>query len=736
MRSAVGSYNQATLAGHTGTATEAPPPEPFEPEVPIGAATEEADRSQKTLGGKVVIPGPVEGPVTKPPITAVGTITPPLPPALQRIQAQSEMRIEQGRRQQILADMVASGATQEQMQAWAEISQADTAHGEQLYVEHFQRAKQNVRQLRERVDQARSLAVNPYNWHESIGRGGRVAAAFATLTGGFAAGQLNPNTALKMMDAAIDRDIAAQEYNIKSTYENLKLTRDLNQDESRLFNEQLNALNELRAINYAAIVGRIQAAQQTALTEAHQISYQTAEDHYNLKLVSAFAAAQKEYLRLDVDGPIRNAAQLRALQSTMGQYEQMLAQPPQAGQPTSAQPVPSAPTAAGPSVPQGRKPVSRGGPATAASSRGGAARVVAPQGPQAAESLPGPSAEDEAQQMSVGPQTQVQPAATVQRRVIQPREEVSPEEQQLQSQVNREVVARNYAPTHVGKYGSYARTIAAGENRGFAGITTWGEAIQDLAARRPIRNGGMMGTDDAEVVANLAPEPHPELYEGGEASAAYKFAKETWDRGRRFPEMYERPGSISGERSTITAGGKTYRVLASARDKASYDKVRAEVTKAARATDSLMKMAELVRLKGFSGIFTDEGLVIPGITTSDPPSLEIYNEVVTQAMTYIKAHDPTARISDKDLEVGKEAATPYLTKTSKFIDLVQSLNGIKDNTARKQAERFLTKVAVEAARIMWREIENDVVPDYNTVEKMAAEMEKVDRFVYGGGAPK
>jgi hypothetical protein len=99
-----------------------------------------------------------------------------------------------------------------------------------------------------------------------------VAAAFAALTGGFAAGKMNPNSALNMLDAAIERDIAAQESNIKNNIAALQLQRGLAQDERQLLEDELQNMSQIRATKYAAIVGRIQAAQQHAVTEAHHMA--------------------------------------------------------------------------------------------------------------------------------------------------------------------------------------------------------------------------------------------------------------------------------------------------------------------------------------------------------------------------------------------------------------------------------------------------------------------------------
>lgn len=740
----------AQMTKRAVTPTEAEETKETERVIPAGTSTVEETRGQIT-GPEEGLPGDIPG-APKPtagPFTAKGTITAPLPPDLQRIKAQSERRIFEAEKVQMLQDMATSGVTEQEMRLWAAINERDAAEGKRLYQDHFLRAKQNIASLREKVDAARSLRINPYNWHESIGRGGRVAAAFAALTGGFAAGQNNPNSALKMMDAAIERDIAAQKQNIQNVYENLKLQRGLNADEAALFAEQMNALNEIRAVNYAAIMGRIQAAKQRSITEAHRLAYETAEDHYALKLVEAFAAAQKEYLRIEVNQNFRSAAQAQALQQQMAQIQQQLA-----GRQVSAQPVTSAPGAT-----QGRAlEAPRTG--SAALRRGGPPRVagqgtVAAQ--TAAEAAPagipeGAVAQDEQgnfldAQGNIIPMTAApaDQATTVQPKFEKPstaprpfrgREEPGPEEASLYQAVNQEAVRSGYAPPHIAKYGSYAAAVFASKNAGAhpPGVTNWGEAIADLNANREIRNGGMASTQDARVVAAMAPMPDPSQYDGGEASAAYKLAKSIVERGEKFPEIYERPLSYDGVRNTITAGGNRYLVKAGSRDPDTYERLTEEVRKKESLTSSLYDMAELVRTKGLSGLFTDEGFQIPGITGTDSGSLKLYESAVTQAMNYIKKHDPTARISDQDLRVGLEAAVPFTGRVDKLIDIIQSLDGDpQGNTKRKQIQRFLAKLAVETSRMLWENIENDVVPDLATQQQRAERARKIDEFVYEGG---
>ena len=168
------------------------------------------------------------------------------------------------------------------------------------------------------------------------------------------------------------------------------------------------------------------------------------------------------------------------------------------------------------------------------------------------------------------------------------------------------------------------------------------------------------------------------------------------------------------------------------RDKDNFKRIREETTKKARATNGLMNAAKTIRNVGLSGLFRKEEngsytWQIPGLTNDNATNMMLMRDAITSAMTYIKTHDPTARISDKDLEVGFEAAANYQGKGDKILDFFQSIVG--NDTKRRQIEKYMARVVVEAQRIWWTDMQNDLVPDYNTLGAMAEQYRQVDDFV-------
>lgn len=738
MKSMVGSYDQATLPGYQ---TEAPAPEGTQPEPAAGSTTSAAGGSRKRLGSGLEIPGPKKGPGTG--WTGHIEISPgPAPDVAAGIRARED-RINQQETLQHLVDMRTSGFTREQMLRWAQLNDADAEVAGEFARTTMPEIRRKITDLQKQADEARALKVDPYHWHKSIGRGGRVAAAFAALTGGFAAGKSNPNSALNMLDAAIERDISAQEANIRNNIQALQLQRGLVGDERQAVQDELQTMSQIRAMKYAGIVGRIQAAQQHAVTEAHHMSLQTARDHYELKYLQAIAAAQQEIIKLEYDGPIKNAEQIAKLKRQTAEYQQMIRTQPSGGVtiPTErVQTLEGDVTGPRPEASIVVQPAPGRSGAVAGRSRG-AGRGVAPGGSgrgTGGQEAPRTSAEGAIPEGAVAQDDQgryldaegkVVEAAAPAQAPAEPTRGGAKGARQTADRVARSIAIK----PHIRAQQSFARTVAENENRSNARITTWGEAIEDIEAGRPIRDDGMTGTDDAEVIREYLKErkPDPSMYKGGTSSASYQAALQQWQYSQDFPESLERDSFLAGEYAKVRTGsGRAYTIMVGSRDKDNFKRIREELIKADDSLDALESMATLIRQNGLTGLITEDGKWgIPGLTNTNPAVLEKMNQAIGQAMNYIKRHDPTARISDKDLEVGMQAATPWETKMAAIVDFTQRMLGA-DPKKSKQAEKFLAKLAVETQRHLYRVLANDVVPDYNTLGDLSKRAKAVDQFVY------
>ena len=680
--------------------TEPEPPKTETVEEPVGAGeTAAAPAGQAGIDTKNLRKAPPAPGAPPSMFTAKGTVVPPRPEAEAQRVAEAQRRIFLSEQARSIAELEAMGVSEAALTDYANIGEMDAIEARRLHQEHFAQAKQRMDDLYREVDDARSLRVNPYNWHESIGRGGRVAAAFSMLTGQLAAGAGNPNSAMKLLDAAIERDISAQEQNIKNQFEALRHRKDISVQERQLYDEELNSLNKTRAIAYAAIQGRIQAAMQHAITEGHYQSLNVMKDHYDLKLLEALQAARAQKLRLEIEGPI-NASKLKVLQRQIETMEQQLTP----GTPLQAEV--SAPAA--PTPEEGAVMPTAPGRAGAVAGRRGPPRVSVDVGDvqvgeEALEPLPEPAGEVE-----VGEITTEQPEPEVDVTRLSPR------------QVQKAMAGMG-VPKHVVRAGGYGRAEAAEAGFPQATITGVQEAYDAVVAGRPIPNDGFADERDAIIFSQMVPPPKRENYR---TQAAFEEALNYHKFNAKRYEVFQQ----EGVRNTIQAGGRTFRVRATSpamRDDKRYIEVADKLAETQGFIRDLWETAQNYRRVGPTGGFFNSAtgaFSIPGLTSTDPGMQELAKQSIQAAMGFIKANDPTARLSDKDLEVGEKAIDLFMRGKYKLMDIVQSLDGKYDNnTVRKSVEKYMQVLAKKAQTKTFQKFENELVPDYNTAVQLAEE---------------
>jgi hypothetical protein len=700
--------------------------------------------------------------------TAVGTQTANLNDEQKLLMAQSSGRIRQAEILTQYEQHRALGVAESASADWAETTESNYELSQQLHNEHFIPARAKIQKLQQQVDDARSMKVNPFNWHETVGKSGRVAAAFSVLTAQMAAGAGNPNSALKMMDAAIARDIAAQQANIKNNYDLLKLQRNLTQDERDLYTEQMQSMKAIEAQKYAALVGRVEAAQASSATEAHRMSLDVIKDHMNVKMLEAISATNAEILRLEFEGPVKNAAHLSRLRK---QQESMQAELDKMNPPGQLEvPIDPVTTREGTTVADleaqgmGGRQVLVGAPkgrAAAVAGRGG--RVTTPgvgRGPGRPEAPA--EAREQAAEFDPTPRPLEDEATGTSRveteREVAARRQTFEEEKKLQKGagelrelrdlgrkavtggVSRQDVARvlkasgdvdPVAIAHDGFALGVAKKITKDPTTRTLG---WTQALNDWGNRKTLSHGGFTMNQDAVVFADMIVEPQRKNYQFDEngRSLNYEAAMDFYEYAQEYPEVFEKEATVGGEPNTLRAGGRKFRFLVGSdlrTDKATRKEVADKLQEGAQKVDLLKSMAERIRRSGINGMYNAEDGTWqwPGFNSSDPDSLRNLTDSILGAMAFIKENDPTARISDKDLEVGAKAMGDWATKGGTILDLMQSLVG--DDTKRRQIENFLGVLAVEAQENYWKKHQNYLVPDYNTHVKSQKDADATQRWL-------
>ena len=650
--------------------------------------------------------------------------------------------------------MRAQGYAEAEMIDYANIHAMDAEEGRRLHREHLTKAKQRSDQLYRRVQEARTMQVDPFNWHKSIGRGGRVASAFSMLTGQIAAGGGNPSSAMKMMDSAIERDISAQETNIKNEYENLKLVKGLDENDRALYLEELGSLNETRAVRYGSMLSKIEAAKQHAINESAYLSYKVMGDHYTMKLLESLQAARAEILTIHGKGPIQ-ASKVRMLNQQVAQIQQQLTDPyiqaELAGRGDEAKAAlqegaDRATTAAA----EPSRPVAPGRAGAVAGRRGSRAQTGGTPPEQAKPSESEPATEtqratpqpidDEAAGLS-----RMETQKEADERVAKKKGFQAQEEEVLKfkpanaRQLGKQAMVRG----HVDEQDMRRILKAAGvndwviENDGFGAAehATAQDFGEDVLKLTPALNSYVKGepfmmndgqvdgfshVSDAKAFAAMVPPPRRSKY----ASASdWQDAHKRWEYNKNHYEVFE----ASGVQNTITAGGRTYRVQGNstarnqdARGENKFDTIAGKLQETHEFVEKLKRVAETVRRVGIGsgGWFNAEegAFSIPGWNSTDPGSKLLINDNLRLAMGFIKSEDETARLSDNDIIIGEKAMSIMLGgKKAVIMDLVQGLDGNwNDNKVRQAMDRYMAKLAVNAQKAILQTYQNDLVLDYNS----------------------
>jgi hypothetical protein len=581
-----------------------------------------------------------------------------------------------------------------------------------------------------------------------------------------------------MMDAAIERDIAAQETNIKNEYENLKLVKGLGEDERALYLEELGSLNETRAVRYGAMLAKLEAAKQHAINESAYNSYKVMGDHYTMKLLESLWAARAELLTIHGKGPIQ-ASKTRMINRQIAEIQKNLTDPYiqremnareaagalQAGAEAS-QAAPAAPTTPGaePSLPtapgragavggrRGARPTAGGTPPTQERpAQGDTAPATESMPPEPAERQPISAEQERAEGMSrmetqeeADKRVASQKDYRAQEEEVLTRKAANPRQFGKQALVRgsfeqeelHELMRQGGANDWVIENDGYGRAEHIGMGEQAWEILGWTPALNAIIKGEKFRMNdtvvqGFHHVSDAKAFAQLVPPPRRSQYPG--QPKAYKEAYEQWEFNRDHYEIYEAP---TGD-NTMRAGGRTYRVQATSRardndafGKAHYDTIKGKLQQTHEFIDKLKRVGDTVRRVGVGtgGWFNaEEGMFsIPGWNSTDPGTKLLINDNLRLAMGFIKSEDETARLSDNDIIIGEKAMSILLGgKKFAIMDLVQGMDGdFTDNTVRQSLERYMKKLSVEAQKAIVKTYQNDLVFDYNTSVVMQRESDE------------
>lgn len=604
------------------------------------------------------------------------------------------------------------------------------------------------------IDLASKLQVNPYNYMQRIGRAGRIASVLAVGVEQLASGAGNPNSVLLRLENAVNRDVADQKDRIAQYWAGIEAKRQLTADELNLIEEQFSFEDKARAVAYAAAEARIGAAMQHMNGElAYQAANMVKDEAAARKAVHAAEARRKDGIIL-ADGYIANTAEgvrrTAQMRATREQLErQALAQQPataqelQAAQAPAEVPPAAAPQYAGAIPPEAPTAAPAPAPLPGPARRGvrkAPGAPVTPVQPPTAPGAPAPPAEAP----TAPPEAlAAEPAAAAP--APAPKEE--PRNQYGATQAEMEQWAegrgipqnivlniRDSVRDDVIASGSHARFYA--ERHGAkpeAGGATLANMLAQLA-KRPPNIQLAENYEDAVQLAKAYPPPNPKMYDtqskdprrADAQKIAYNQAVEKWKYLRRTPEAFmktvEEIYTEAGRRTNIQVNDLhdpylgTYRLLARSgmtlgtpqalKDRQDFEKKLANRGASAKSLLNAAKTIGRTGIGSFLGLaITEDGWTFKPLDAEAMFDKAMLEKLFTEGgIEAIKTADPSGRLTDKDIEVGKLMVAAFQSggseaKWDMLASTVSNILGedVTQSEVRVAAARFL---AVAAQHIM------------------------------------
>lgn len=722
------------------TQPEADEPEPAKTIAPaIGPEGE--DVTGQGPPRRPTTPG-VARPATAPLGKVVGTLEPGLPPVKDALLRALQQRQRDALKAQALNELKTVGIPHAAALRNLEfIAQESTERLQNLVTTEIPKWRAAREQLNRDVDEARQMRVNPYNFMQSVGRAGRVTSAISVAVGQLAAGAGNPNSVHKMIKSAIERDIAAQRDNINLAFKGIETKDRLIDKDIDLLDRQFMFEAQARAVAATAVAAQLGAAKQEAANESQRIAIEMLETNFVAESLVQKGIADAQAFSVLIDKKFATEAQALQLQrqvariregvAAKGPVPQDLTLPELPFQQRAREaateldlgaPAPGAPPTAAP-------PTAEAEPAAAPvaqRTRAGQAAARRPPGRETTMVVGPIQVGDEIVPVEEAPIGSTPPdTATAQ--TVQP---VS--EEQVRGMLQR------WVPENILARGGYGRAKAIDDNRPFygPGLT---DGIIALGNNGRLPDGtvfrGFEDPNDAIAAANLLHSglfrPQRDQFENeadfNDAIAHHQYKADN-------PELLEaRIGGFPGNR--IRIGQNRELRIAMGSDARTDAKVRREIQGIAESNlnnlEKLHNQALAVQEIGFGSVLgvqiTTDGVTF---TPFDPEvaadkALQ-QNRFLDLGIAYIKGKDPSGRLTEQDVKVGRAYFTQAQSLGATAWDTMQTIiskaldRPISQNEARQRMNRFLQAVAVEASRDTLSSIGGDIVLPYESFKQNRA----------------
>lgn len=733
------------------------------------------DKTQKTPGSATLITQKPEAEDAKAPKATMhlkGEYSPQLPEDVQderQLIRQKEINFSEAQSFTRLNAGRALAQTKAQAQ---EILAEDYQEMDRLNKEHYSRWETENEQFRADIDAARQLRVNPNNYMQSIGRSGRVSSVLAAAASQMAAGAGNPNMAWNRIKATIDQDITTQKANIELEFAGIEAAQGQQNREAEMLSKYYGFEEKSRAVAMTALEAQVAIIQQRAANEMEYQAYQMIRDRARAEAIDASAAALAKNATLYLDAPTHRAYQAlingRKWQEAQAMLQEAYAQEVGAAEHVdtgiqtydeSGQPVmidtpeaqPLGPVVGGPESP------AEAAPAPAA------ARVARDKRPREAGASPEEqavidSAPDIAADAAVDAAADARPLTPQQAEAemgmegrVDITEAPSPvitEAEKAEDKKAEKQLRANAAAAEVEK-GIRQRMTDEVINAG-------GYRFVDLANKGMVPQDYNRFTEARDIILDITDPEIAVFASYADAKEGLKYDNRTGPQAayeRKHPELYEqltfqeyegtktKPRWIESNYVTTGWGDiKLSRTSSYRHDQAKREEFAEAVNTDLGRAEEIANQAEAVQKYGSTNIFglqiTDDGLVWPGSAGSAEALQTKEGGLIGLGIQAMKLLDPSGRLTDKDIEVGKQyvsavLANPAVKTWDMFSRIYRSVTGKEASKGDLQRSlgKTLAKMATKLSDAVAKKHINHIVLNFDQHTKFAEGRARTEAFM-------
>lgn len=635
-----------------------------------------------------------------------GQTSPQLSAEEQQAQAFAQEQLFLADQQAGYAFLQARRATQRELQAFAYLSAENAEAVGDLVNNRFPEFYKKQEKLEKELDDIRTMRVNPYNYLQQAGVGGRAASVLATAVSQIAAGAGGINPAMAAIKSAIERDISAQESNIELAYRGIAAGQANLGAQLEVMKEEVAFREKAMAMAWQAVETIASSNMMAAQNEAAYIGLRVMHHKVTLEKLAAKEAWLAKTATIVYKYPLMQAFDAARSSKKVIQFQNILNQAFQGGVQASQQMLQAQPTVGGQAAPS--MPTAGGGVAV-----GGGAGAV-PSARARRPTKTGAQEEAIAGAMSSADAPMPEPTESYEQPLPETRYERGMGDAYFRNRMKYEQQMNPARAEHFLRMGGHDRGHAVSYRRNPDAYLTFGEKADKWLGRGSIgKVDYLKGKDrpatieEAEDLALLAYETQVPKSEKERQLLEYV---------REYPESLMRSNAIGELGQTLiknvipTKAMGNVMLTAEGMDAAKFKEVEKDANQVSALVTDLKKANDIVEQIGLatSGAtaVSPDGEFRPLYNTFESPMAQALADNLTTrlndlAIKWIQQRDPAGRLSDQDIKFAQMA-----------------VGAIRNKRAFRMedfADRFFSgdvPAATRALQMFWKMMAVDAIDDF------------------------